>query len=132
MINHVQVDRRMWQSMCPLRQFRKIPDEVIKKIEKKNFAFERMYDLSVAQLGELIRMPKMGKPLHRYVHQFPRMELTAHIQPITRSTLRVELTLSADFQWDDKVHGASQPFWIFVEDVDGEIILHHEYFLLKK
>jgi pre-mRNA-splicing helicase BRR2 len=63
------VDRRMWQSMCPLRQFRKIPEEVIKKIEKKNFPFDRMYDLGANELGELIRMPKMGKPLHRYVHQ---------------------------------------------------------------
>ena len=25
-----------------------------------------------------------------------------------------------------------QAFWIFVEDVDSEIILHHEYFLLKQ
>ena len=24
-----------------------------------------------------------------------------------------------------------QAFWILVEDVDSEIILHHEYFLLK-
>jgi pre-mRNA-splicing helicase BRR2 len=64
--------------------------------------------------------------------QFPRLHLEAHIQPITRSTLRVELTLSSDFQWDEKVHGASQGFYIFVEDVDGEIILHQEYFLLKQ
>ena len=39
------VDRRMWQSMCPLRQFKKIPVDVVKKIEKKNFPFERLYDL---------------------------------------------------------------------------------------
>ncbi len=25
----------------------------------------------------------------------------------------------------------TQAFWIFVEDVDSEILLHHEYFLLK-
>jgi pre-mRNA-splicing helicase BRR2 len=31
------IDRRMWQSMSPLRQFKKIPEEVVKKIEKKNF-----------------------------------------------------------------------------------------------
>lgn len=55
--------------MCPLRQFRKIPEEVIKKIEKKSFAFDRMFDLGPSELGELIRMPKMGKPLHKYVHQ---------------------------------------------------------------
>jgi len=29
------------------------------------------------------------------------------VQPITRSTLRVELTITTDFQWDDKVHGQS-------------------------
>ena len=49
-----------------------------------------------------------------------------------RSTLQVELTVTPDFQWDEKIHGNSEAFWIFVEDVDGEIILHHEYFLLKR
>lgn len=126
------VDRRMWESMCPLRQFRKIPEEVIKKIEKKSFSFDRMFDLGPNELGELIRMPKMGKPLHKYVHQFPKLELTTHIQPITRSTLRVELTITPDFQWDEKIHGNSEGFWVFVEDVDCEMILYHEYFLLKK
>jgi pre-mRNA-splicing helicase BRR2 len=48
-----------------------------------------------------------------------------------RSTLRVELTITPDFQWDEKLHGASEAFWILVEDVDSEVILHHEYFLLK-
>jgi len=59
------VDRRMWQSMCPLRQFKKIPVDVVKKIEKKNFPFERLYDLGPSELGELLRMPKLGKSLHR-------------------------------------------------------------------
>lgn len=43
----------------------------------------------------------------------------------------MELTITPDFQWDDKLHGASEAFWILVEDVDSEVILHHEYFLLK-
>lgn len=49
----------------------------------------------------------------------------------SRSTLRVELTITPDFQWDEKIHGHSEAFWILVEDVDSEVILHHEYFLLK-
>lgn len=125
------IDKRMWQSMTPLRQFRKVPDEVIKKVEKKNFPWERLYDLGVSEIGELLRMPKLGKLVHRYVHQFPKLELAAHIQPITRSMLRVELTITPDFQWDEKIHGTSEAFWILVEDVDSEVILHHEYFLLK-
>lgn len=125
------IDRRMWQSMSPLRQFRKMPEEIIKKIEKKNFPWERLYDLGPNEIGELIRVPKLGKTVHKYVHQFPKLELSTHIQPITRSTLRVELTITPDFQWDDKLHGTSEAFWILVEDVDSEVILHHEYFLLK-
>uniref|UniRef100_A0A667XRQ8 Activating signal cointegrator 1 complex subunit 3 n=1 Tax=Myripristis murdjan TaxID=586833 RepID=A0A667XRQ8_9TELE len=125
------IDKRMWQSMSPLRQFKKLPEEVIKKIEKKNFPFERLYDLNHNEIGELIRMPKMGKTIHKYLHQFPKLDLAVHLQPITRSTLKVELTITPDFQWDDKIHGSSEAFWILVEDVDSEVILHHEYFLLK-
>lgn len=73
----------------PLRQFKGIPKEVLERIEKKELAWERYYDLSAQELGELIRLPKMGKTLHRFVHQFPRLELAAHVQPITRSVLKV-------------------------------------------
>ena len=83
------------------------------------------------EIGELIRFPKMGKAIHKFVHQFPRLELSAHVQPITRSVLKVDLTITPDFQWDEKVHGFVQGFWIMVEDNDGEMILHHEFFLLK-
>lgn len=35
------------------------------------------------------------------------------------------------FPFFPQVHGSSEAFWILVEDVDSEVILHHEYFLLK-
>lgn len=135
--------------MSPLRQFKKLPEEVIKKIEKKNFPFERLYDLNHNEIGkfsylyinikiltwfpssawtvfrsyafhfsgELIRMPKMGKTIHKYVHQFPKLDLAVHLQPITRSTLKVELTVTPDFQWDDKVG-------TWNELVDCDAVLH--------
>lgn len=78
----------MWQSMTPLRQFRKMPEEYVKKIEKKNFPWERLYDLGPNEIGELIRAPKLGRSVHKFVHQFPKLDLVSHIQPITRSTLR--------------------------------------------
>lgn len=126
------IDRRMWQSLSPLRQFPRIPEEVVKKLEKKSFPWERLYDLAANEIGELLRMPKLGKAVHKYIHMFPKLDLSAHIQPITRSTLKVELTIIPDFQWDERIHGSSLAFWIIIEDIDGEQILHHEYFLLKK
>ena len=71
--------------MSPLRQFKRMPMEVVMKLEKKEeFAWERLYDLNHTEIGELIRNPKMGKTIHRFVHQFPKLELTTHIQPISR------------------------------------------------
>lgn len=126
------IDKRMWMSMCPLRQFKKIPEDVIKKIEKRNIAWERFNDMEAHEIGELVRAPKLGKLVYKYIHQIPKLELTVHILPITRSTLKVELLIQPDFEWDEKIHGFAESFWIFVEDVDSELILHHEYFLLKQ
>ena len=75
--------------MSPLRQFKKIPMEVIKRIEKKEFPWERYYDLGPTEIGELVHMPKMGKTLYKFVHQLPKMELATHIQPITRYNFRL-------------------------------------------
>ncbi|XWS57029.1 hypothetical protein CRYUN_Cryun09bG0136500 [Craigia yunnanensis] len=126
------VTKRMWNVQTPLRQFNGIPNEILMKLEKKYLAWDRYYDLSSQEIGELIRFVKMGRTLHRFIHQFPKLNLAAHVQPITRTVLRVELTITPDFQWEDKLYGYVEPFWAIVEDNDGERVLHHEYFLLKK
>ncbi|CAG9460374.1 unnamed protein product [Pedinophyceae sp. YPF-701] len=125
------VSRRMWASQTPLRQFKDIPANILQSLEKKEIPWERYYDLSSQELGELVRAPKVGKSLHRLVHQFPRVQLSAQVQPITRSVLKVDLSITPDFQWEEKVHGFVEPFVIVVEDADSELVLHHEPFMLK-
>ncbi|PIA32529.1 hypothetical protein AQUCO_04400019v1 [Aquilegia coerulea] len=129
------VTKRMWSVQTPLRQFAGISNSIVMKMEKKDLSWERYYDLKAAEVGELIfgkDKGHMGKSLHKFIHLFPKLNLSAHVQPITRTVLRVELTITPDFQWDDKYHGFVEPFWVIVEDNDGEYILHHEYFMLKK
>ncbi|XP_071692835.1 DExH-box ATP-dependent RNA helicase DExH12-like [Rutidosis leptorrhynchoides] len=126
------INKRIWSVQTPLRQFHGIKNEILMKLEKKDLAWERYYDLSSQELGELVRAPKLGKNLYRCIHNFPKLNLAAHVQPITRTILRVELTITPDFQWEDRIHGYVEPFWVIVEDNDGEYILHNEYFLLKK
>ncbi|KAI3923489.1 hypothetical protein MKW92_028346 [Papaver armeniacum] len=126
------VGKQMWNVQTPLRQFHGIPKDILSKMEKRNIAWESYYDLSSQEIEKLTGQPKLGKLLHKYIHQFPKLNLAAHIQPITRTVLRVELTITPDFLWEDRVHGYVEPFWVIVEDNDGEFILHHEYFMLKK
>ncbi|KAJ3992635.1 putative RNA helicase [Lentinula boryana] len=124
------VEKRMWGSMTPLRQFKGVPNEVIRKAEGKQFPWYRYFDLSPPEIGELINLPNAGRLVHRLVHCFPKLQLSAQVQPITRSLLRIELTISPDFRWDPKIHGGAETFLVLVTDVDGEIILYHDTFLL--
>eukprot|EP01116_Phalansterium_solitarium_P019909 TRINITY_DN5728_c0_g1_i2.p1 TRINITY_DN5728_c0_g1~~TRINITY_DN5728_c0_g1_i2.p1 ORF type:complete len:2045 (+),score=776.70 TRINITY_DN5728_c0_g1_i2:174-6308(+) len=126
------VDRRMWSSQTPLRQFSDIPEDILKKIERKDFPMDRLYDLNAQEIGELINFPSMGKALFTHVHQFPKVDIEAVVQPMTRSMLKIELTITPDFKFEEKYHANAEPWWIIVEDVDGEKILHSEYFLLKR
>lgn len=136
------------------------------QVERKDLAWERWYDLSSQEIGEMIKAPKcvscllspflpfgqtryswdklsyvtlaavgchprqacslrfhssasrayslhaydichppssrarLGKTVHKLIHQFPRLELAASVQPITRTVIKVDLTITPDFQWD--------------------------------
>mgnify|MGYP005990180507 CR=1 FL=1 len=121
------IERRTWLSQSPLRQFGTIPEVLVIKLERSgNTPWGRYYDLSSQMLGEMVKIPKMGKTLHKYVHMFPRCELNAQVLPITRSLLKVHLTITPDFQFDHSVHDGAVMFHIIVEDGDGENVLYHE------
>lgn len=127
------VEKRMWMSSSPLRQIPGFPLTVIKKLERKDFAWPKYFDLNPQELSELAGVPKSGKMLHKAVHQIPKLDLQVHVQPLNRSTLRLELIITPDFQMDDKISpNCSEMFWILVEDCDSEYILYYDIFILKK
>ena len=83
---------------------------------------------------------EVGKLLYRKIHQLPCLAVGATVQPLSRSTLRVELSLQADFQWPhphkqkngtlrgdaNSATSVLPDFHIIVEDGDGDKVLHHE------
>ena len=125
-------ERRAWGAMTPLRQFPGVPADLVRRLERKEFPWSRMRDLEPNEIGELIGIPKAGRLVHRLVHQFPRLELQAFFQPITRSLLHVHLSITPDFEWDERVHGGALGFHVLVEDVDGELLLFRDYFVLLR
>ena len=133
-------ERRMWPTMTPLRQFPEradagvptCPRDIVQKAERVEVPWSNYFDLDPPRLGELLGMPKAGRVVHNAVQHFPRLDVQATAQPITRSMLRVELTLTPQFEWNDTLHGAAELFWVLVEDSDGEDLLFHDQFLLRK
>ena len=125
-------EKRMWPTMSPLRQFPSCPAEIVRKAERIEVPFSSYFDLDPPRMGELLGLPKAGKTVCSLVAKFPRVEIQANVQPMTRSMLRVELTITPNFEWDVNVHGLAESFWIVVEDCDGEDILFHDQFILRK
>ena len=125
-------EKRMWPTMTPLRQFPTCPRDMIQKAERIDVPWSSYFDLDPPRMGELLGMPKAGKTVFNLVQKFPRLEVQAQVQPMTRSMLRVELTIKPIFEWDDALHGVAENFWIIVEDCDGEDILFHDQFLLRR
>jgi pre-mRNA-splicing helicase BRR2 len=125
-------ERRMWPTMTPLRQFPHCPRDILQKAERIDVPWSSYFDLDPPRMGELLGMPKAGRTVCDLVSKFPRLEVQAQVQPVTRSLLRVELTITPNFVWDDALHGTAQDFWILVEDCDGEEILFHDQFILRK
>lgn len=125
-------EKRMWPTMTPLRQFPTCPRDVVQKAERIDVAWDSYFDLDPPRMGELLGMPRAGRTVCNFVAKFPRVDVQAQVQPMTRSMLKVELAITPNFEWDDTVHGGAESFWIFVEDCDGEDILFHDTFLLRK
>lgn len=125
-------EKRMWPTMTPLRQFPTCPRDIIQKAERIDVPWSNYFDLDSPRMGELLGMPKAGKVVCNLVQKFPRLDVQAQVQPITRSMLRVELTITPSFEWDEALHGGAENFWVIVEDCDGEDILFHDQFLLRR
>ncbi|KAL2004915.1 hypothetical protein VTN00DRAFT_2765 [Thermoascus crustaceus] len=125
-------EKRMWPTMTPLRQFPSCPREIVQKAERIDVPWSSYFDLDPPRMGELLGMPKAGRTVCDLVSKFPRLEVQAQVQPMTRSMLRVELTITPNFVWDDALHGVAESFWILVEDCDGEEILFHDQFILRR
>ncbi|XP_060726018.1 activating signal cointegrator 1 complex subunit 3 isoform X1 [Tachysurus vachellii] len=127
------IDKRLWGWAHPLRQFSTLPPTVLSRLEEKNLTVDKLKDMRKDEIGHMLHHVNIGLKVKQCVHQLPAILMDATIQPITRTVLRVRLTITPDFRWNDQVHGSvGEPWWLWVEDPINNHIYHSEYFLLQK
>nr|DBA26537.1 TPA: hypothetical protein GDO54_010781 [Pyxicephalus adspersus] len=127
------IDKRLWGWASPLRQFSILPPSVLTKLEEKKLTIDKLKDMRKDEIGHMLHHVNIGLKVKQCVHQIPAITMEATIQPITRTVLRVKLSINPDFKWNDQVHGTvGEPWWIWVEDPTNDHIYHSEYFLLQK
>lgn len=126
------LDRRLWHTVHPLRQFPNLRPDITTKLEAKAASLDRLRDMSAAEIGALVANQRLGGVVRDFVRQFPTLEVRASVQPITRAILKVEVVLRAAFVWNDQAHGQSEGWWVCVEDPERGRLYHSEYWTVQR
>ncbi|EEC18159.1 activating signal cointegrator 1 complex subunit 3, helc1, putative, partial [Ixodes scapularis] len=126
------VERQVWSFESPLKQFPDIGYHVLKHIEEKDIRVDYIKDMGAKDIGMMVHNPKVGTQVELCARQIPQLVVVPRIQPITRTVIKVQLDITADFRWSDRVHKGAEAFWIWVEDPNSDEIYHYEYFVLTK
>ncbi|KAK9470510.1 Sec63-domain-containing protein [Dipodascopsis tothii] len=125
------LEKRLWSFEHPLAQFG-LPAAVVAQLDAKDSSIEALREMDAGELGEFVHNRGIGGTLARCVGNFPLLTIEAEVAPITRNVLRVHLDIVPNFTWNDRVHGRSEFFWIWVEDSVESEILHSARFILSR
>ncbi|CAD2219534.1 RNA helicase [Angomonas deanei] len=126
------IEHRCWEFEHPLAQFGSwvrntgITDSVWDYLNKLQPSMSLLQEMTAREIGSMVHNQRAGKAIADLVRSFPLLELEIDVQPITRTILRVKVTITADFQWSRELSGNSELFWLVVEDQDNHFIFHHE------
>lgn len=127
------IEKQVWPFNHPFHQF-DLPQPILKNLDERlpSSSIESMREMETAELGQLVHNTRMGKTLSKLVDNFPTLSVEAEIAPLNRDVLRIRLCLYPEFMWNDRHHGASESYWIWVENSETSEIYHHEYFILSR
>jgi len=106
-------------------------------VQKINYLGDRadldeMATMDKSELGELVHHHRMGERIGRAIENLPHVSMDVQIAPLTRKVLKVNITVTPDFTWFDRIHETSEPFWIWIEDSNSTRILYSQYIVVAK
>jgi antiviral helicase SLH1 len=128
------VEKRMWPFEHPLAQF-ELSSEVLYNLQRwaDELSVAEIASQSAAELGQLIHMnERQGAALSKAATHFPTVNLTHHLRPLTSDLLKIAIKVSKDFNWNSRLHGEAEPFWLWVEDHEGTEIIQWSHLLLRQ
>ena len=127
------IEKRVWPFQHPFHQF-DLPIPIIRHLDDKGSTthVDSLREMDVAEIGDLVHNKRMGNVLSRLLDNFPTLSIEAEVAPLNRDVLRVRLYLTPEFIWNDRHHGTSESYWIWVENSETSEIYHHELFLLSR
>lgn len=128
------IEKRLWPFDQPLKQFELKPD-IFYNLERfaDDYAISDLAVLSAQELGDLIHLNQHhGAAVRDAVKQFPTARITYDLRPLGSDVLKIVVKVHRMFNWSTKVHGAVEPFWLWIEDHNGATILQLSHLMFRQ
>ncbi|CAG9769327.1 unnamed protein product [Ceutorhynchus assimilis] len=128
------LEQQMWDHMHPLRQFKELSQHLDshRASEVLMLNIEDLKEMSERELENLFRSRHVGSRVKHYCNVFPTVDVEQIVQPITEGVIRVKLTITPTFKWDNQIHGGAQHYYAWVEDPRHDAVYHIESFVITK
>lgn len=113
------IERRMWPDVDhPLKQLNLQPQLIYNLSQwADDWMVEDLALMDAGELGELVHMnERYGSILKTASQQFPTVTITHSLRPLGHDILKIPVRVNRSFTWNTKVHGASEPFFLWIED----------------
>ena len=112
------IEKKIWHFQTPLRQFLvnsnasasaggksaggdshhggllKMP--TIMRLEERNLKLDQLIDMDAREIGQILKHDTMGHTVKQCLGYIPYLAVSATIQPITRSVLKIDMQLTAE------------------------------------
>ena len=128
------VEKRMWSFEHPLTQF-DLSSQLLYNLQHwaDKLLVAEITSHSAADLGQLIHMnEQQGAALLKAAKYFPTVVLTYRLRPLSSDLLRISIDVSKNFDWNPRLHGEVEPFWLWIEDHEGIDIIQWFHLLLRQ
>ncbi|KAH7343854.1 Sec63 Brl domain-containing protein [Rhizoctonia solani] len=120
------VEKRIWPFANPMEQFPELSRDLMHNLTTwaDHLSPPELAEYNAEDLGATIHMNyKHGGALLKSAKKFPHAELSVRVRPLTAELLKIQVKVTRRFEWDTKLHGQREPFWLWVQDEEGNRIL---------
>ncbi|KAA1466231.1 Sec63-domain-containing protein [Dentipellis sp. KUC8613] len=128
------IEKRLWPFDQPLKQF-ELKQDVFYGLERwaDNYPVAELASMTAAELGKLVHLnERHGQAILDAAKQFPTVEIQYELKPLGSDVLKIAVKVIRSFNWNSRLHGSVEPFWLWVEDHEGTSILQMSHLLFRQ
>ncbi|THH12262.1 hypothetical protein EW145_g150 [Phellinidium pouzarii] len=130
------VEKRIWPFHHPFDQLGDtLRQDVMVGLRRwaDDYSVADLAQMTAHELGELVHLNEYhGAALLRVAREFPTIDLSYELRPLTSDLLRVAVHAKRSFKWGPKRKDTMEPFWIWIEDEDGVDILQLSHIVFRQ